>query len=231
MNFIINLKNYLEDINILSIFVRMFLAIICGGIIGLEREDKNRPAGLRTHVLVCVGSALVMITSQYMFNVFGESDVSRMGAQVISGIGFLGAGTIIINRGHVRGLTTAAGLWAVSCVGLAIGIGFYEGAIIGTLFISLSMVLLRRFSHKFQDASKSMDIYVEIDKTKSINDIMNILDSKGIDVTYLKYCDKPQYNETAKGFMISMSMSKRQSHTELIYEIEKMNGVYYIEQI
>ena len=183
MGFLISVKNYLEDVNIVSILIRMILAIICGGVIGLEREDKNRPAGLRTHVLVCIGSAVVMLTAQYMYNKFSDSDISRMGAQVISGIGFLGAGTIIISRGHVRGLTTAAGLWAVACVGLAIGIGFYSGAIIGTLFIFLSMVFLRRFSHKFQDASKNMDIYVEIDKTKSINDIMNILDSRNISVT------------------------------------------------
>lgn len=231
MEFLISVKNYLEDVNIVSILIRMILAIICGGVIGLEREDKNRPAGLRTHVLVCIGAAVVMLTAQNMYNRFDEFDISRMGAQVVSGIGFLGAGTIIISRGHVRGLTTAAGLWAVACVGLAIGIGFYSGAIIGTLFIFLSMVFLRRFSHKFQDASKNMDIYVEIDKTKSINDIMNILDSRNISVTHVQYCEKPHYNEAAKGFLFSLNMSKRQSHNELIYEIEKMNGVYYIEQV
>ena len=98
-----------------------------GGIVGVEREKKGRPAGLRTYMLVCSGSALVMMTNQYLAVCYPQVDVSRMASQVISGIGFLGAGTIILTgKNQVRGLTTAAGLWAVACLGLAIGIGFYS---------------------------------------------------------------------------------------------------------
>jgi Uncharacterized membrane protein len=125
-NTINELTNYLREVNTASIILRLTLATICAGIIGLERGRKKRPAGLRTHILVCIGATLIMITGQYMRDILHiQDDVSRMGAQVISGIGFLGAGTIIVvGRNEVKGLTTAAGLWACACMGLAIGIGF-----------------------------------------------------------------------------------------------------------
>jgi putative Mg2+ transporter-C (MgtC) family protein len=110
----------------IEILLRMVLAAALGGFIGYEREHLNRPAGFRTHILVCVGAALVMMTSQYLaYRYPGDTiDLSRLGAQVISGIGFLGAGTIIRDGFNVRGLTTAASLWAVSCVGIAVGSGY-----------------------------------------------------------------------------------------------------------
>lgn len=121
----------LHEPNIVTIVIRVLLALIIGGIIGLERESKKQAAGFRTYMLVCLGATLVMMTNQYICNVFEAGDPSRLGAQVISGIGFLGAGTIIVTRkSQVRGLTTAAGLWSAACIGLAIGIGFYEGAIV-----------------------------------------------------------------------------------------------------
>ncbi|NLN47211.1 MAG: MgtC/SapB family protein, partial [Clostridiaceae bacterium] len=136
----------LRELNTLSIVVRMLFAILAGGVIGMERERKRRPAGFRTHMLVCLGSALVMMINQYIFYTFTQSsDPARLGAQVISGIGFLGAGTILItSRQQVRGLTTAAGLWASACMGLAIGIGFYEGALIACVCIFLTITLLDR---------------------------------------------------------------------------------------
>lgn len=126
---------------------RLVLAGIFGGIIGFEREHSHRPAGFRTHILVAVGSALIMLTSGFMFVEFkGQTnfDPGRLGAQVISGIGFLGAGTILREGFSIKGLTTAASLWTVSCVGLATGIGYYEGAAIATLFILITLHLLRR---------------------------------------------------------------------------------------
>ena len=123
----------LREINIVSIIVRLMLATLVGGVLGLERERKNRPAGFRTYMLVCLGAALVMMTNQYVFQVYEMSDPVRLGAQVISGIGFLGAGTIIVTgQNKIKGITTAAGLWAAACCGLAIGIGFYELAIVST---------------------------------------------------------------------------------------------------
>ena len=114
----------IREVTYLAIVLRITVAVILGGILGLERGLKNRPAGLRTYMLVCVGSCLIMLTNQYIFQVFGAGDPVRMGAQVVSGIGFLGAGTIVVTRrNQIMGLTTAAGLWASAAVGLAIGIG------------------------------------------------------------------------------------------------------------
>lgn len=127
---------------------RLLVTTFLCGIIGMEREHVNRPAGVRTHVLVGVSSALIMVTSEYMVTYFEEFytvDPTRMGAQIISGIGFLGAGTIIKDGFHVRGLTTAASLWAVTCVGIAAGAGFYSGAFLATIAIYLTLEVLKKY--------------------------------------------------------------------------------------
>lgn len=135
---------YINTINAISnneniiICARIILAIICGGLIGIERGRSNQPAGMRTYMLVCLGSTLVMLTSEYIYTNFHTGDPARLGAQVISGIGFLGAGSIIISgKTKVKGLTTAAGLWVSACIGIAIGIGFYSGGIAAMLYSSL----------------------------------------------------------------------------------------------
>jgi putative Mg2+ transporter-C (MgtC) family protein len=131
-----------------EIALRLFLAVVFGGAVGFERESHNRPAGFRTHILVCSGSALIMMVSAYGFSgQYGpgfEVDPSRIAAGVVTGIGFLGAGTILQHRGSVRGLTTAASIWVVSGIGLAIGIGFYLGAFVTTVFVLISLFMLRR---------------------------------------------------------------------------------------
>ena len=120
----------LRDVTTLSVFVRLACALICGGIIGIERSYKRRPAGFRTHILICIGAAITTLTSQYLYlNMHYFTDMARLGAQVVAGIGFIGAGTIIVTRRQrVKGLTTAAGLWTSACAGLALGIGLYEVA-------------------------------------------------------------------------------------------------------
>ena len=118
----------IHPLTLQEVVIRILAAIFIGGLIGLERGMKNRPAGLRTYMLVCVGSCLVMMTNQYVFQSSGSGDPMRLGAQVISGIGFLGAGTIVVTRhNQIKGLTTAAGLWVSAGLGLALGIGFYSG--------------------------------------------------------------------------------------------------------
>ncbi|MPQ45254.1 MgtC/SapB family protein [Clostridium tarantellae] len=157
----------------LYILLRLSLAVIVGGVIGYEREFKNRPAGFRTHILVCVGAAIVsliqvdmanealgMIASNPSLNNVVKVDLSRLGAQVITGVGFLGAGTILHTKGSIKGLTTAASLWVVACVGLAIGMGYYTLSIIGTVFISLTLVALKRFQNRF--ITKSGEKVIEV---------------------------------------------------------------------
>lgn len=129
--------------SILEIIFKLILACILGGLVGLERESLNRPAGLRTYTLVCVGSALAMLVSLDMYFSYYQSvnaDPGRIAAQVISGIGFLGAGTIMREGATVRGLTTAAGLWAVACIGLAVGAGLYIPAVATTALILFVLI-------------------------------------------------------------------------------------------
>ena len=118
--------DFIREMNLLAITARLVLAVICGGVIGLEREVRRRSAGFRTHILICMGSAITILTNLYLYQVMHLfTDISRMGAQVIVGVSFVGAGTIIVTRRHrVKGLTTAAGLWAASIIGLACGAGY-----------------------------------------------------------------------------------------------------------
>ena len=133
----------LDSFNTISILVRFVIAVIFGGVIGIERTRKGRAAGFRTHILVCIGAASVMMTSLFLMEfIDADTDLSRMGAQVISGIGFLGAGTIIVTgKREVRGLTTAAGLWTDACMGLAIGAGFYSAAILMLVLVLAVMTV------------------------------------------------------------------------------------------
>lgn len=158
----ISIERFLSiDLSVLSlptIFLRVALAVGVGGIIGLERDLKNHAAGFRTYILVCLGSTIVMMTNQFILDMYQSGDPARMGAQVISGIGFLGAGTIMVtNNNHVKGLTTAAGLWSAACIGLAIGIGFYEGALAGGGALLLIMTLFQKFKYKFVSKTKVVE--------------------------------------------------------------------------
>lgn len=152
---------------IITIILRLGLATILGGLVGMERENKKRAAGFRTHILVSLGAALVMIISESIFNEFKGTtnlDPARLGAQVISGIGFLGAGTIIRQGESVKGLTTAASLWAVSCIGLAAGIGLYQAAIIAAIIVCITLILLGYFEKVVVKKSEySFDLCVELE--------------------------------------------------------------------
>ena len=143
----LSIFNGLRDINTATILFRMVLAMILGGLIGIERSMKNRPAGFRTHILIIIGATTASLTGHYIYLIMNlPTDMSRLGAQVITGLGFIGAGTIIVTGSKtVKGLTTAAGLWATGIVGLSIGAGFYEGAIAGTIAILFCEIVMSRF--------------------------------------------------------------------------------------
>lgn len=222
----------IRDINIYSIIIRVLLALVVGGILGIERGYKKRPAGFRTYMLVCVGSALVMMTNQYVFQVYMTSDPVRMGAQVVSGIGFLGAGAILITgRNQVKGITTAAGLWTAACSGLAIGIGFYEGALIGALAIIIIMAFMHNLDTYIHTHAKVMEIYIEMDNTMPFSHFLKFIRSKDILVTDIQMnISKYQNNDISNAF-ISVSSYKSMSHSDILAILESAPGIYYIEQI
>lgn len=157
---------------------RLFLAMLLGGLIGIEREVTHNPAGFRTHTLVCMGSALVMITSKTVFEAYHgvtALDPLRLGAQVISGIGFLGAGTILKDGSRVRGLTTAASLWVVACVGLSVGAGLYELSIGASLMAFITLVILKKAETIFSGSSTAVEII--IDKNKASSQVAMVIDA------------------------------------------------------
>ena len=162
------MADYLHEANAITVMIRILLAAIAGGLVGIEREIHGRAAGLRTHMLVALGAALSALIgvclSAQMAELGVMSDVQRTGAQVMSGIGFLGAGTILVKKGnsHISGLTTAAGLWATAAIGLALGAGFYAGAIITFVFIVLSVTIFHRLEYKITKRYNRFGIYVEI---------------------------------------------------------------------
>ncbi len=189
----------------LSMIIRLALACLLGGIIGFEREHVHRPAGFRTHILVCVGSALVMITSEYIYYHFSthvNTDPARLGAQVISGIGFLGAGTIIKEGISVKGLTTAASLWAVSCVGIAVGIGFYGGAFIATAFIFITLVVAKKTQTKMA-VKKNIRLYVHTQiKKGEVNQLSLIIQEMGAKIRKTDFISSERDGEMVLRFTI-----------------------------
>ncbi len=172
----------IEEFNIWSVLVRMVLSAVLGGIIGFERGIHGRAAGLRTHILVCVGSAITALIGVFGYENFEGGDAFRISAQVISGIGFLGVGMILVrNRTAVTGLTTAAGLWTTSIIGIAVGYGFYTGALIATLLCFISVTLLGHMEKKGKDI---LNIYLEISDTSSTRMIVHkIREIFGMEVT------------------------------------------------
>ena len=177
----------LRDLNLLSVIVRMVLAMIFGGTIGFERGLRQRAAGLRTHMLLCVGAASTMLVSQYMYASYGVGDPARLSAQVLSGIGFLGAGTIIITRrNQVKGLTTAATLWATACMGLAVGSGFYECALVMYVLLIFILLLVSILDNKYLKIETSTAIYLEVRREAGLGDAIRFVHEVGWTVREIK---------------------------------------------
>lgn len=195
-----------EDIySIAEIVMRISLAALFGGMVGYEREATNRPAGFRTHVLVCVGAALAMMTGEHAARLFPGSEPTRVGAQVVSGIGFLGAGTIMRAGFNVRGLTTAASLWAVSCVGLACGIGFYSGAIAVGVSIFIIMTIFKRVERGMWEKNTFKTAVIRSRKVRrSLTELNALFGSLGVEVKHLEFQDSPREGESIMRFTIRM---------------------------
>jgi putative Mg2+ transporter-C (MgtC) family protein len=233
--FLEELRETLTQLNAISVAVRLALAVILGGVIGLERGLKKRPAGMRTYMLVCMGAALVMITNQYLTKLYPGTDPARLGAQVISGIGFLGVGTIIITRDRqVRGLTTAAGLWASACMGLAIGVGFYSAALIGVAFIFLITTVMHRLDIELVRKSRALDIYIELTDSSHIYRILDHLRENKTKVTYMEII-RPKYDSqnhsTKIALLLSLLLPTRRIHYEVLSGLSKIDYIVFVEEV
>ena len=230
-------------LSIWDLIIRLGVASLCGGLIGIERGRKHRAAGFRTYMLVCMGAALTMVLGTYLSVMLSgdlwilnpetdqmTTDVSRFGAQVINGIGFIGAGTIIITgRQQIKGMTTAAGLWASACMGLAIGAGFYSAALIGCVCIILTIVVFSKLETFILSHSRNVNVYVEFENTDDLSKIIEKIkehDIRIFDVEITK----------AKGTafpnaIFSLQLPKKKSHTIIMTAIAEVEAVRIIEEI
>ena len=232
-----HLLAYLRELNMASILLRIFLAVLVGGVLGMERGRKRHPAGLRTYILVCLGAALVMMTNQFVYNEFGASDPVRLGAQVISGIGFLGAGTIMVTgRSRIKGLTTAAGLWASACGGLAIGIGFYEGALLGGAVIVFTMAGLQRFDNWMKKHSRYIDLYVECSTKGSFGEFLQYARENGIEISDIQASQEETFHkekgkQRTASYIFTATSEKKVTHADMIEILSNARGIQYLEEL
>ena len=222
----------LRELTYLSVALRPLAALIMGGVLGLERGMKNRPAGLRTYMLVCVGSCLIMMTNQYIFQLTGTGDPTRMSAQVISGIGFLGAGTIVVTQhNQIKGLTTAAGLWACAAAGLALGIGFYEAATVGGVAIFSILTLLQRWDDRMHMKGRVFDVYFELAEGYPLGELIRGIRDMDLEISDIRMESDAALNEGYSAFVATVKAKRRIEHTGLLKEISKLQGVMYLEEI
>ena len=222
----------IREVTYLAVVLRIFSAVIIGGLLGLERGLKHRAAGLRTYMLVCVGSCLIMLTNHYIYQTFGSGDPVRMGAQVVSGIGFLGAGTIIVTRrNQIKGLTTAAGLWSSAGVGLALGVGFYEAAIVGGFAVFAVMTLLQKLDNRMQSKSKVVEVYIELNKQLTLGEFLRQVRSMDLDVGDVarEFDSDPETGDRA--YVATIKAKTRRDRVELLEKIQELPGVEYLEEM
>jgi len=247
MHDLIHLLDPLRELTFAGVTVRLLVALLCGGMLGLERERRHRPsglAGLRTYMLVCLGASLTILISQYITvrlngpwaelaaQIGVRTDMSRFGAQVINGIGFLGAGTIIVTgRQEVKGLTTAAGLWASACMGLAVGAGFFECAIFAVILILISVRYLTKLESMAVESSRALNFYVEFDSMNDIGSIIRCvksLDARIYEVDIDRGDLKRGVNHSA---VFNIGLAERRPHTEVLTAVSQLDSIISIYEI
>ena len=233
----------LREVTLLAVFLRLLAAVICGGVIGLERGLKNRPAGLRTYMLVCVGACLIMVTNQYicqvdstgdqyLFQVTQSGDPMRLGAQVVSGIGFLGAGTIVVTKhNQIRGLTTAAGLWAAAGVGLALGVGFYEAALVAGFLIFVILTLMQHWDNRMHRKTKVFELYIELSEELGIGALIRRIRALDLEIDDIQLEHDSALEEGTRAVIATLKSKKRVDHMVLMDKIRKLEGVIHLEEL
>lgn len=228
----LDMIRFTKEFNMWGAILRMLLAVICGGLIGIEREHKRRPAGFRTHILICLGASLTTLTSQYIYlqlDMF--TDLTRLGAQVIAGIGFIGAGTIIVTkRRQVKGLTTAAGLWASAIVGLAIGAGYFEAALIATAMILIVELVLSRFEWFLMSTARDIHLYVEYKENNSLELIDEYLRNRDILVSDL-HITKSAGSTKNPCAIYSLQLPRKMTHDRVMTALTEIAGVVSVEEL
>lgn len=236
--------DYLRELNAASMFVRLLMAMLFGGLVGLNRQRKHRPAGFRTHMLVCMGAALTMLLSQYEYtmletvwaaraaSVGSKVDVARFGAQVINGIGFLGAGTIIVtSRQKVQGLTTAAGLWASACMGLAIGAGFYECVILVFVIMMIVFRTLPFVENLLMERARNMNIYVEFQSILDVSPLIGRIKSCDVHIYEVELQRDGMEKGGHPSAVFTIRLNKSMSHAQVLAIISDSPNICTVEEV
>lgn len=216
----------------ISILLRLVAAVIAGSVIGFDRAMRHRGAGMKTHVLVCLGATLVMLTGQFLYiNYEGNVDVARLGAQVISGVGFLGVGTIIVTgKNQVRGLTTAAGLWTCACMGLAIGIGFLEGAFFCLIMMMFAFKVLTKADRWIEKNAKYYELYIEFAGNQSVSQFINELHNQKIKISNFEL-GKSKIKGEGPNALVSIEVKDKKRRATIMEELRQMDCVKYVEEL
>ncbi|MBR4982737.1 MAG: MgtC/SapB family protein [Lachnospiraceae bacterium] len=229
----ITIGKLLNQFNEISVVSRILLAMLLGGIIGIEREKSKRPAGFRTHILVCVGASMTALIGLFVWHQMGNvTDPMRISAQVISGIGFLGVGTILVKEhDHITGLTTAAGLWTTAAIGIACGYGFYIAAVAGTLVVTVTSAILFKLEKGTRKKNSVVSIYLEIAGTETVNEytdwFMQELEAKNVLITAPRSAIKHHV-----GVEIILPFGDKEEVKMILEKIrEKENVAFAIESI
>lgn len=232
MKEMLDFLRFTNEFHIWGVMIRLVLAVICGGAIGIERERKRRPAGFRTHILICLGATMTTLTSQYIYLELGLfTDLARLGAQVIAGIGFIGAGTIIVTkRRQVKGLTTAAGLWTAAIVGLALGAGYYEAALLTTAFVVIVEVVLARFEFFINSTARDINLYVEYRETEALAQMTECLRGKRVSVLDLQITKSGAASQNPCA-IFSLQMPRKLAHDVLMTSLSEIEGVVSVEEL
>ncbi len=216
-----------RDMTMASVALRMVLAVICGGCVGLERTYRRHDAGFRTHILICLGACMTTLVGQYLSLTMGYyTDITRLGAQVIAGVGFIGAGAIVVTqREQVKGLTTAAGLWTSAIVGLALGCGFFEGGIYTTILIMITELLLTKLEYFIFRHSQEMNLYLEYQHGTDLETVLAMFRETGITVLSMEVTRSKSSESRYPGALFLLRLNKKVSPDGLILKLNKMEEI------
>lgn len=221
----------LTEWTIKNIIIRMLLAFALGAVIGIDRGVKRRGGGARTDAAVCLGAAMVMITAQYM-NLYcsSDTDISRMAAQVVSGVGFLGAGSIIVSRHQIKGLTSAAGIWICACIGLAAGIGFAEGAVLATLILLIGLHLLPFLEEKIYQHSRYTTLYIEAREWQATTSLLHKLRQDGC-IIDIYDVERPKSAEQSFTILATIRIPSKHKKEEYLGNLSSFPGILSVENL
>lgn len=229
----------LHTLSFEEVLIRLALAVFCGGLIGMERERRGRPAGLRTYTIVCLGAALTMLLGQYeaamlsgpwgVLNV--QTDVSRLSAQVINGVGFIGAGTVLTtDRQKTKGMTTAACLWASACMGIAIGAGFYTGVIISYFMIFISVCVLPAFEGMLRNRTKNIDLTLGMEQLDGIRPVIDCLKKRNVTIYDMDISKRRTPDQMPFQVSISLGMKSARDRGSILAALSGFEQIRTIEE-